>query len=163
MSWLQVIHADSERQGARALLVAMRQIPAVSEALRLLDEGSHIGSVGFRLQAKLLEERQGWESLGRELEHCRSQATSFRHALEYIHAHPMEQRSREAEAALAAVQRALLEAQREIAVLEKERERESSASAREIRELKTQNGELKQLVVKLRGQLSDLTGSGTPQ
>jgi chromosome segregation ATPase len=141
----------------------MRQIPAVSEALRLLDEGAHIGSVGFRLQAKLLEERQGWESLGGELDSCRSKAASLQHRLDYLDAHPMEQRSREAEHALVAVQRALLEAQREIAVLEKEREREHSASAREIRELKAQNAELNRLVLKLRGQLSDLTGSGTPQ
>jgi chromosome segregation ATPase len=159
MSWLQIIHADSERQGARTLLDSMRQIPAVSEALRLLDESAHIGSVGFRLQAKLLEERQGWESLGGELDSCRSKAASLQHRLDYLDAHPVEQRSREAEHALVAVQWALLEAQREIA----EREREGSARAREICELKAQNAELNRLVLKLRGQLSDLTGSGTPQ
>lgn len=141
------------------MLDSMRQIPAVSEALRLLDEGAHIGSVGFRLQAKLLEEQQGSERLGRELDSCRSKAASLQHRLDYLDAHPMEQRSREAEHALVAVQWALLEAQREIA----EQEREGSARAREIRELKAQKAELNRLMLKLRGQLSDLTGSGTPQ
>ncbi len=167
MPGFKIVHAASEKQGARTLLEAMRQVPPVAEALRKLEHGSPITSVGNWLQKDILaafeEERERSQRVQHDLEFQRREVARFQRVIENIKADPLEQKSRRAEASRAAAERQLRETERELAELRQQRGRELAAKEREIEELQEQNVELKRLVAKQHTQLTDLLGSGTPQ
>jgi len=168
MSWFQVIDLTSEKQGARKLLEAMTQLPPVPQALQILDnQDANILRVGDWLQNRILaafrEEEERSEGLQRDLKYQALQAASLQSILETYSSDPLEQKSRAAEKAREAAEQQLCETQRELSAATERHEQELAAKAQELQALRTQNAELKQLVAKQHGQLSDLFGSEPPK
>jgi len=168
MSWLQVIDLTSQKQGARKLLEAMTQLSPVPQALQLLDsQDANISRVGDWLQNRILaafrEEQERSEGLQRDLKYQAHEAASLQSILETYSSDPLEQKSRAAEKAREAAEQQLRETQRELSAATERHEQELAAKAQELQALRTENAELKQLVAKQHGQLSDLFGSEPPK
>lgn len=163
MSFFKMNSAASEKEGARQLLNAMPNIPPAQEVLEMLEQQISIPYVGRRLQDMILkairEERERNETLRRNLQEQTERVAALEQFIQNFSVGPRKA----AEQAREAAEQKLREVQHNLTDLTQQRKLELAAKTREIEKLQAQNAELKRLVVKQQGQLSDLLGSSTPQ
>jgi len=157
---------EDERNGAQKFLQAMQRIPLVQIALAQLQMGTPLPEIAAALSANLIEtfdqQNQQIGRLQREVLHKTGLCEDYQKRAQEWRQNPLQERLARAEQALDEKSGEALSFHTDLILGRHKFERERSAQAQEIQELRGRVAELNRLIAKQHGQLSNLIGSDTP-